>query len=323
VAFIDYRRELSGTIPELSDILAGTLVNRAYAELRDSRKWSWLVAEDSYFVPGVLQGGLVQVTQFSNQVIADDTADALLTAAVLANPPLNTRQFRVSNGGAIYNIVGYDPPSKILTLERPYLEQSSAGSTWFVLKMYYSAPSTDFLKFDSILNPTMGYSITKWRTSLTKAEFDSADPQRGCQGDPWYVGFYRQDPVTQLSVYEFWPGPTNSYELPFIYRRRGVDLVEDDDTLPPQIETYSFLELCHYHACMWAAKSAGRFASLKGVNWLALANGHMGVYTKWLQRAKIADDEIQLFGWYIPDGRGSTIGPYDAKFAQSHDMTDF
>src|SRR6185312_12917418 len=320
--FISMTRELSGTIPKLSDLLAGNLVNQAWAQLRDTRKWSWLVAEGSYFVPSVLTGGTVQVTQFSPQVVADSFAGSLLEAAVFATPPLIQRQFRASNGGPIYNIASYDPNARILTLERPYLEQSStAFTTWAVYELYYPAPSQDFLKYLSILNPVMGYSITEDRCTLSKEELDRKDPQRGAQGDPYYVAFYRTDPVSQLPVYEFWPSPTNSYGLPFIYQRRGEDFVNPDDALPPTIESYSFMQLAHYHGCMWAAKNAGRYPELKGVNWLAIATGHLKVYEAWLQKAKIADDEIFLKSWTLPWRlNGAQIGPLDAAFAQSHDM---
>ena len=321
-SFLELTRELSGSIPKLSDLLAANLINQSYAELRDSRRWSWLMAESAFVVPPLLSGGTVTVTAFSNQVQADATAMAVLNAAVFGPPPLVGRQFRIST--TVYNIVAYDATAGVLTLDRPYLETSGTVPNWSVYQCYYPAPSADFLKFVSILNPVSGYSISEERCGWTKEQIDRRDPQRGATGDAYYAAFYRTDPSSGLPVYELWPCPVNAVGMPYLYQRRGEDLVNDDDALPLTINTYSFMQLAHYHGCMWADKNAGRFPELARINWLALATGHLNVYQKWLQKAKIADDEIFLQSYTVPWGaHWDGLGPLDAAYAQAHDMSVF
>lgn len=320
-SFLELTRELSGSIPKLSDLLAANLINQTWAELRDAHRWSWLVSEDSFVVPGILSGGTMTVVKNSADVQADPIAQIVLNSQVFGPPPLVGRQFRIVTPR--YNIVAYDATAGILTLDRPYLEQSQIARNWTVYQCYYPTPSIDFLKFISIVNPIVGYSIPEERCGWTKQQVDRRDPQRSAYGDPYYAVFYRIDPVDQRPVYELWPGPSNAYGLPFLYHRRGEDFVNDDDALPPQIPAYPFLQLAHYHGAMWAAANAGRFSELNRINWLSIANGHMGIYERWLQKAKVADEEIYLHSYTIPWGsHWAGLGPLDSAFAQSHDMCD-
>ena len=318
-SFLELTRELSGSIPKLSDLLAANLVNQSWAELRDSHRWSWLVAEDAFVVPSMLSGGAVTVTFGSPDVQADLVAQLILTAQVFGPPPLVERQFRI--GTPIYTIVGYDNVAGVLTLDCPYLETTQTATNWLVFQCYYPAPSPDFLKFISILNPITGYSISEERCGWTKQQLDRRDPQRGATGDPYYAAFYRNDPLSGVPVYELWPCPTNAVGLPFLYQKRGEDFVNDEDALPATIPSYSFLQLAHYHGCMWAAKNAARFPELARVNWLALASGHLNIYEKWLQKSKVADEELFLHSYTIPYGaHWQGYGPLDSAYAQRHDM---
>jgi hypothetical protein len=321
-SFLELTRELSGSIPKLSDLLAANLINQTWAELRDSHRWSWLIAEDAFVIPGLLSGGTMTATQFSTAVQADAAANLLLMTHVFGPPPLVGRQFRIST--PTYNIVAYDPPSGILTLDRPYLEQSQVATNWVVFQRYYPAPSIDFLKFLTIVNPIKGYSIPEERCGWTRQQLDIRDPQRGATGDAYYVAFYHNHPQSGIPTYELWPCPTHAVGMPYLYLKRGEDFINDDDTLPATIPSYSFLQLAHYHGCMWAAKNAARFVELGRVNWLQLATGHLAIYEKWLQKAKVADEEIFLHAYTHPWGtHWAGLGPLDATFAQTHDMSDF
>src|SRR5204863_5590036 len=116
--------EIAGTVPKLSPFLARKLVARAWRDIRDTRTWSFLVADAALVAPNAVSAGTVAVVQGSATVQADATAQAaLVVLATAANPPVELCQFRV-NQGPIYNITAFDSGTGVITLDRIYLEAS-------------------------------------------------------------------------------------------------------------------------------------------------------------------------------------------------------
>lgn len=331
MAFIDYYRELTAVIPQLSDLYAQTLVNRAYKEIRDKRLWTWLRAEAELIAPSPIAEGFAAVTQFGTVVTFDSTAGPLVTAANAAgNPALLLRQFRISNGGSLYNIVAYSAgPPVTITLDRPYGEQTTTGSSFAIYRCYFTPPQNDFLRFWSLLNAGEGYTISGERLGLTREELDRRDPQRASQGDAHYIASYKAQtsayPVGGTTpgafIWELWEHPTNPATYVVNYQRRGVDMVAPTDDIPSTFMSSVLMPNALEKACKWAAANAGRHKDLRGVNWLAIAKSHKADYLLELHKAQRVDDEIALQNWIDPDEQYRLSGPIDGRYAQSHDLT--
>lgn len=333
MAFLDYTQELVGVIPQLSSLYAGTLVNRAYKEIRDKRLWTWLREEAELIAPSPIADGFAAVTQFGTVVTFDSTAGPLVTAANAAgNPPLLLRQFRISNGGPMYNIIAYSAgPPVTITLDRPYGEQTTTGSSFAIYRCYFTPPANDFLRFWSLLNATEGYTITGQRLGLTREELDRRDPLRASQGDAHYIASYKAQsaayPVGGTTpgafIWELWEHPTNPATYVVNYQRRGVDMVLPTDDIPSTLMSSVLMPNALAHACMWAAANAGRHKELKGVNWLTIAKTHKAEYLAELRKAWKTDDEMSLQYWIDPSEQYRLSGPIDGAYLQRHDLTFF
>ena len=323
MAFNDYWSELLGTVPRLDPLLAQKLVNRAWADIRDERTWSWLVGEGVFIAPQIIISGTVTVTQFSPTVTLDATATTALTG--LNTPFLTQRQFRCGlGGGSVYNIVSL--AGSTLTLDRPYLETSGAGQPYQVYRCYFTPadmsgnPITDFMTFIVILNPIDGYAIVGENLRLTRQEIDARDPTRGAQDLPYAVAIYKPD-ANGNPIYEFWPHPTAQRGYVYAYRRRGLDLSANPAVdVPTTFPSSVLVERAKDYAYDWAIANAGRFPELKGVEWQLLKAETKRKYDVNLQKAKLRDDDIFLSS-FLPQLRDYLAMPIiDSKFAQSHDM---
>ena len=322
MAFIDYTQELVGVIPQISSLYAGTLVNRAYKEIRDKRLWTWLRAEVELVAPSPIADGFVAVTQWSETVTPDSTSKPLFIAAITGVPPITSRQFRIGDGGPMYNITACNASTGILTLDRPYGEATSTGTSYSVYRCYFTPPANDFLRFWSLLNAGEGYTISGERLGLTREELDRRDPQRASQGDAHYIASYKAQPSGAF-IWELWEHPTNPATYIVNYQRRGVDMVLPTDDIPSTLMSSVLMPNALAHACLWAAANVGRHKELKGVNWMALAKTHKAEYLLELRKAWKTDDEMSLQYWIDPSDQYRLSGPIDGRYAQSHDLTFF
>ena len=72
MAYADYVAELVGTVPRMSALHAGQVLNRAWRRVRDGRLWSFqFVTGAQLFCPNAIVGGSVSATFGSNLIIAD------------------------------------------------------------------------------------------------------------------------------------------------------------------------------------------------------------------------------------------------------------
>jgi hypothetical protein len=320
VSFSDVWSEILGTIPRLDPLLAQKLVNRAWANIRDERLWSWLIGEGVFIAPPIITAGTVTVTQFTNTVTLDATAATALTG--LGTPVVTLRQFRSGlGGGSVYNITAL--AGSTLTLDRPYLEATKSSAPYQVYRCYYTPadmignPITDFLTFIVILNPIDGYAIVGENLRLTRQEIDARDPTRGAQGLPYKVSVYKAD-ANGFPIYEFWPHPTSARGYVYAYRRRGTDLSNTVD-VPGTFPLGILVEKAKDYAYDWAIANAGRFPELKGVDWMLLKAENVRKYEHNLRKAKLRDDELFLSS-FIPQLRDYlAFPPADSNFLQSHD----
>jgi hypothetical protein len=324
MAFVDYWNELRGVVPKLSAPLAQKLVNRAWLDIRDARLWSWQVADGGFSSPDLISTGTVTVTLGDTDVIVNAAAKAVLDAVVL-DPlnPLTKRQFRVASQGPIYNISSYNSGTSTITLDRVYTEASASGASYQVYRCYYAPPSTDFICWWSIIDPNNGYPLD-FRRYRTKADLDRVDPNRGSQGQAYYVANYKYDQVNHYPLFELWPQPTETQSFQYVYRRKGLDLSATND-LPPTISVELLMMRSRYRAYEWAFSNKGLYAELRGIDWGYLMkqcedsrSRNPNSYATALMRAKRQDEQIMVQNIIILKRRRGF--PIDAAFMQSHDI---
>jgi len=352
MAFIDMVSELTGTLPGLSPILAQKYINRALEQVYGERLWSFLLTDGVLVCPLAVTSGSVSITQYSTGVTLDATASAALLPQTVtgAIPGIQNLQIRFGTpppSGSVYSIVAADvtiPTAIILTLDRLVLEPTNAAASYSCYRCLVTPPIDDFMKWESLVDPTNAITIAGGNLSRTSGEFDMRDPQRSSSGIAYYLGSWGGnrvcDPVKGETVpnatwdagtpiYELWPHPTSGQTFYCRFRRRGEALVDPQDTPPPVISEAMILYRAFYgHAYPFAAANVANFPTLKHANWFNLIAVAKQEYRKELLDAKRQDDETQLGNVWNrghglrsirPFGRYNDTGfPIDANFMQSH-----
>ena len=338
---LDVAGELSGQIPGLPNVFSRKFVNRAFAEVKRARLWSWNVGQGVIVCPQLItSAGSCTVTQFSNIVQFDATSITNLLPYVLANPPLVQRQFRIG-AGPVYSLITYNATTGVATLDRIYGEATVSGTSYVIYKCYYGPPSvdgtvagstTDFLRHLSILNPIQGYTIAGRRLNMSQEELNRRDPLRGAQGQPYYAARYRPTPISTqtgaqttspglgITMVELWPHPTFQQNLLSNYERQHVDLLPGD-YFPNQCDVPLVQYRAFEYAYRWALQNSARIPELKGVDWRFLLAEVQVKYKEELVQAKRNDEEIALT--LVRPGSAGLYdfwGPIDSNFFQSHGL---
>lgn len=342
MAYQDFVAELVGTVPRISALHAGQIVNRAWSRIRDSRLWSFhFVSNAQLFVPFGITGGYVAPTFGSNQILVDPVAAGKLNAVALANPPLASpilgvgRQIRVgtTNGlstptGPNYSITHWDGVDT-LTIDRPYGEFTAPRCHYQVLKCYYAPPAPPpflnlqadlrYVRYQVITNKNMGYAIFGPNLYWSQAQLDAIDPQRGGQGDAYIVANYGRNSLGQ-PVFELYPNPVNFTTYTASYYTRWLDLSPSNDL--PQV-AYELPDLLMFQSkCLasdWASANVNTFPELAQTNWIAYRNTQMAEYRSSVINCFKQDDEIMPL---IPFRQGQGfMFPLGGQFLQSHDVT--
>lgn len=308
----DYSNELLGYIPKLSILLSAKLVNRAWRDIRDSRRWSFLLADGVLQAIGQITAGSVTATQFTNQIVLDaDAAAAVVSAITINNPPITTCQFRMASG-PIYSIVNYDGPSTTITLDRAFQEPGGAGLQYLIYRCYYAPPTSDFLRWVSIFDPINNYRIRRNNLSCTKAEIDRADPQRGAFSTPIKMASYKNPSTGPL--WEMWPHPISQISYICLYERRGVDMAPGD-SLPDAIPEDLLMDRARYHAYQWALTQPNP----DQIDFKTLLLEAKQGYAEQLKIAQRQDEETFLQN-FSDDEMGAPNFPIDSNYLQSHDF---
>ena len=342
MAYADYVAELVGTVPRMSALHAGQVLNRAWRRVRDGRLWSFhFVTGAQLFCPEGIVGGSVSAIFGSNLVIADASAAAKLNSVALAIPPLASpilgvgRQLRVGsiNGvsaptGPNYNIVAWDGVDTI-TIDRPYGEATTTQSPYQVFKCFYAPPApppftslkadTRFVRYMVISNKYSGYAIFGPNLYWSQAQLDAIDPQRGGQGDAYIMAQYMDNQLGE-PVVELYPNPVRFTTYYASYWSRWPDVSPNQDL--PQ-KSYELQDLVMFKAKSlasdWALANVNTFPELQQTNWVAYRQIQDGEYKdSRIECYKQDDEQFPL----IPFRQGQGfMFPLGGQFLQSHDVT--
>lgn len=339
MAFNDYLSELVSSIPRMSAPLATLLVNRAWAEIRDIRVWSFLQQAKDLYAPPIVFAGTASVTQFSPNITFDATAIAALNASQ-SLPPIASqsigvgRQFRVgsvgssqislNNAGAVYTLLTYDPITGAATLDRPYADVTATGSQYMVYKAYFEPPVTDFVYYRSIVNVSTGYGIIRDALSVPQESLAIFDPERQSTGDAYYLSPFVTDyqnpqatpPATGTIAHEFYPHPTNPATYQCFYVRRGTALSPTQD-LPQTFPSHVLVHRARMHCCDWALMNVANYTELQGTNWVLAKKEATDMFRETLILAIKQDDQ---FAPRMPMrvGRWYQQFPLGGQWLQSH-----
>ncbi len=340
MTLLEFTAELTGTLPGLSPMLAQRHIQRAWQDIQNERRWSFLVVDAAIVCPVMLTAGSFAITQFSPTVTANATASAALLPFVTGTPLLTQMQIRFGGtstltAGQIYRIMAVDdsnPTALVLTLDRELVEITNAVSTYQCYRCYVTPPQSNFLAWDQIVDMTYGFKL---KLNYTSGSFDVMDPQRTSQGDAYYCGFFRgagpygtnntADPnqITGAPIYELWPAPTSGRNFYTRFNLKGLDLADQTYSQPTQIEDQLILERAYgWYSYKFAQANVSNFPTLKNANWLAMIQESRGAYKELLTKAK-RDDDAQALQNVWNRGHGLRGGgglpfPIDASYIQSH-----
>ena len=309
--------ELKSSVPKVDSLFAQKLVQRAWRDIRDSRRWSFLCAETAITVPDQINAGTATVTQGSQTVVLDAAAQAALVG--LTTNQLVERTFRA--GTHLYNIIAYLAPN--LTIAYPYNGPTVAGITYFIYQPYIMAPA-DFLSWVSVIDPFSPMPV--FNTTSTKEELDAIDPQRGALGQSYRLASYRYEetlpgsnpPILDRWRFEMWPHPIVYRQYPAIYQRKGIDLVTGQSQ-PSIIPDELLMSRTRYLAYEWCESNKGKHPELKGTNWMNLRIDVNKQYQTMLAQASRQDEEIFIQNY--PRSYMATSGWWgwgDTVAGQSH-----
>lgn len=258
MAFVDLYSELTGSVPKLPVNFAKTLINRAWRDVRRANLWSFLLFEANWTSPALVSAGTVTVTQGSNSIVFDATAATAINAIQFGPPSTITqRQFRIGIG-TIYNIWTWDGVNTA-TLDRNYNEPTASGQKYVISQLYYAAPFKDFLDFIVVRDIT---NFNDLITTKTREWLDMVDPQRTIYYLPTHVVFYQQDQNPQSAtyqwpLYELWGNPQYVLTYQIAGMRKGTDMVNATDDLPPAVGADVVMAKARQYAYEWAEANKG------------------------------------------------------------------
>lgn len=301
MSFLSMYSEIRGSVPKLPLSLAKTLVNRAYEDIKRRSLWSFQIYESNWISPNLINAGLATAVQGVNTITLDATAAAAVIAGNTSYSPITMRQFRIGVG-TIYNINQFDGVN-VLTLDRSYQEPSSSGAVAYNLyQLYYPAPYQDHLTFVSIRN-----MVTPVDMLLDKTRYwlDEQDPQRTFWYYPTYAVFYRTGTDTgnmgtyQYPIFEVWGPPTQNQSYQIYGLRRGANLVNNTDTLPPCIQEDAVTTLAKRFAYEWAEANKGAIPRNQGPDFKYLIGETQARYEDLYKAMRLKDRETVDNFFYV------------------------
>lgn len=290
-----------GEIPGVAKSLAKTKINDALGKIYDETVWSFQLGNSSgWLIPGLVAStGTVTTTPYSNQVIGDATASAAW-ASLVGRPFLTELQFR-NPAYALYDIIGYSNVGGVgtLTLDRPWAEPPrGAGQNYYIYQAYFPVPVADFRSFVEIRDTTDGDYISF--TDLSQDDLSVEDPQRVIFGPalPTYAvpfGIDQRPNSATLGFlrYEIWPHILSIWPVSFTYKRRGMMLVNPNDTVPypltEELVTFRAKEVLYQFK---EAQKGEQMQRGSGADWKFLSEAARAEYKECLKKVRAIDANL-------------------------------
>lgn len=297
MAYQDMIGEIKGSVPKLPPKYAGTLVNRARADVYRKNLWSFLTFEANWTTPNIINAGTVTTVQGQNTITFDAAASSAIAAAAFLIPasPITARQFRIGVG-TIYNIWGLNatnPNAIVLTLDRIYQEPSKSGSAYMIFQCYYPAPVKDWRAWITIRDMLNFNDLV---TTKTKAHGDIFDPQRTLYYIPTHVWPYQTDqnpasPTFGYQLFEMWSHPLYQLTYQLWGVRKGLPLIAPTDSLPHQIGEDVVMEKAKQHAYEWCEANK-RDARSMGSDYRFLIGETKSEYDRLFREYRLQDREL-------------------------------
>jgi hypothetical protein len=299
VAFQNMRAELRGSLPKFPFAFTGTVINRAWRDIREANLWSFNLFESTWISPGTCAGGGVTTVQGSPTLQFDATAIAAINAFQAANPYMlvTQLQFRIASGG-IYSVIQYNPTTGVATLDRAYGDPSQTDGTYLMYQSYYAAPMKDFLGWISVRNPSLFVTLD---TTTTREWIDNNDPQRMIFQFPTRVislgidlrgqGTANASATLGFPLFELWGQAVTPFTYQCYGLRKGVDLVNPTDTLPLQVPEELVMARAKYYAYEWCEANKDIVPRATGPDFRFLMSATMDDYKKLLTKYRRQDKE--------------------------------
>lgn len=267
--FLNLYRELQGTFPDLPEDQCKRFVNRAQRDAYDAWNWSFLADDTSFNIPAALSTGTISVTQGSNVIVASGAA-AAVWATLGLYIPITSRALKI-NSDLPYQILAFDGINTVY-VDRPVTSATATGLAYSMYRPYYAAPA-DFRQWVSVVDPVSPMNVIPGKK---KAWLDGIDPRRSATGNVEYISHFKfmraqtipafganTDPVPLAAqqLFELWPGPTAAGSLYAYYKRRGADLIEDEDESP--FDDNVLISRALYHCYRFVQVNVSKFAQVK------------------------------------------------------------
>ncbi len=328
MSYIDMASELSELVPALSRIRAKKLINRAWKYVQDSSLWSFQLSQGGFSTPSVTTSGTCTFALGSNQVTGDSVASAAWLALPLYWSP-TTQQIR-AQGNSVYSVIALNatnPAAVVLTLDRNFTDPLTtfSGVAYQMYQAYIPAP-VGFKRWLSVSDMLDQWAMDIWTARRTT---DLVDPARQIASNPYAMNPLGTDrrgkgtatPSSTLNqqLYELYPYPTAEIGYQWYAVVDWPDLVNNSDTLPPQISE----EVVVQKALTWAYRDAESRKDImeakgSGGNYMALKREAESDFLKRIKTLRLIDrDAVDAF---MVNMKAATRGFSNAAWFNSANM---
>lgn len=277
MSFRDIYSEIRA-IPKMNLPLAQTLTNRALQKIYDESVWSFQLKEGGLTTVNQVQTGLATTTIGADTVQMDATAQAAIAAA--PSPFLiTTCQFR-SPAFALYNVIGYDAGTGIITLDRPWIEPAGTGP-YQLYQAYYPAPADKFRRWMAIRDFTNAINLD-WH-SYKQTDLDALDPQRQVFETSTIVAPYKVDDrpgssTLKRMLFEWYPQPLQQLPYALYYVADPPDLSSPSDEVQFPLTDEVVVYRAKEQAYLWCEENKGQHPELMKSDWEFLAQAMSKLY---------------------------------------------
>lgn len=154
--------------PDVDPNLARMWVRDAGRRTMEARQWSWMLRRGHFVLPAALNNVSLGCT-----VAVTNGSDELTFSSAVVTEGWEGRQFRVTDSGPIYDIVGYVSPTKVRILPE-FTETTDAASEFTIFKSRLPLPA-DCQELLSVVSPSNRWQL--W-LNVPQEVLDGSDPSR-------------------------------------------------------------------------------------------------------------------------------------------------